>query len=510
MICELKSAYDRVPRPVLWQVLQRLGLHGNMLQAIQGLYGSATVAVKINGQQGLPLVSVSGVRQGCPLSPTLFGLLADGLHRFLQSAAAADGLAVGPDLMVTDLGYADDFCLVSATADGLQRIIDVVALWCDAVGMLPSSDKTVVMEMTGQQSAGGSWSCGGQALRQVSEVRYLGAIFQSGQGFLPSLARLQHRAQAAWAQLSRQYGTLQCEKGVWLMLQLYGACVLPAGSFGCELWGVWLLRGQFRKTRDHLSTLYHGHLSNLSGVRRTVPTPILLEELGQQPLADMWLVRAAGFWNSLMTGSAFHKAMAQDAVRLSQMTGTKGWVAGLSKALPAAGYAFQPQHLHSIDVGQLQSLLRGGWERIWDDLDICPRTAPSQGARKCTYARWFRKPFWAGTSPLTLPLTHAAMQRLLRFRTGCHGLPKDIGSQSGVPRHQRVCQLCGTGFGDEMHLVFECAAMADLRGQFPDIFQPYQTMQQFMWQPNMLQVAKFLDAGMKRLQTADPNEGSNI
>ena len=119
-------------------------------------------------------------------------------------------------------------------------------------------------------------------------MRYLGAIFQSGQGFLPSLARLQHRAQAAWAQLSRQYGTLQCEKGVWLMLQLYGACVLPAGSFGCELWGVWLLRGQFRKTRAHLSTLYHGHLSNLSGVRRTVPTPILLEELGQQPLADMW------------------------------------------------------------------------------------------------------------------------------------------------------------------------------------------------------------------------------
>ena len=30
-------------------------------------------------------------------------------------------------------------------------------------------------------------------------------------------------------------------------------------------------------------------------------------------------------------------------------------------------------------------------------------------------------------------------------------------------------------------------------------FQPHQTMQQFMWQPNMLQVAKFLDAGIKRL-----------
>ena len=143
----------------------------------------------------------------------------------------------------------------------------------------------------------------------------------------------------------------------------------------------------------------------------------------------------AGCWvlNSLMTGSAFHKAMAQDAVQLMQVTGTKDWVAGLSRALQTAGYAFQPQHLQGIDVGRLQALLTDGRQRVWDGLDICPRTAPSQGARKCTYERWFRKPSWAGASPLTLPLTHAAMQRFLRFCTGCHGLPKDIDSQFGVP-----------------------------------------------------------------------------
>ena len=110
------------------------------------------------------------------------------------------------------------------------------------------------------------------------------------------------------------------------------------------------------------------------------------------------------------------------------------------------------------------------------------------------------KPFWAGASPLTV-------QRLLRFCTGCHGLPKEIGSQFGMPRHQRVCQLCGTGSGDEMRLAFECAAMADLRGHFPGTFQAHQTMHYSMWQPNLLQVAKFLCAGMKRLQAA---EGSNI
>ena len=42
-------------------------------------------------------------------------------------------------------------------------------------------------------------------------------------------------------------------------------------------------------------------------------------------------------------------------------------------------------------------------------------------------------------------------------------------------------------------------------------------MQQFMWQPDLSQVANFFDAGIKGscfrsfgLQTVDPNEGSNI
>ena len=44
-----------------------------------------------------------------------------------------------------------------------------------------------------------------------------------------------------------------------------------------------------------------------------------------------------------------------------------------------------------------------------------------------------------------------------------------------------------------MHLVFECAAMADLRGQFPDVFQAHQMMLQCMWQPTLLQSARLLD-----------------
>ena len=43
------------------------------------------------------------------------------------------------------------------------------------------------------------------------------------------------------------------------------------------------------------------------------------------------------------------------------------------------------------------------------------------------------------------------------------GWAKDIGSQTGVSRRQRLCQLCGADYGDEMHLVFECHGLTDLR-----------------------------------------------
>ena len=56
----------------------------------------------------------------------------------------------------------------------------------------------------------------------------------------------------------------------------------------------------------------------------------------------------------------------------------------------------------------------------------------------------------------------------------------------------------------------QCHSLADLREQAANIIQGRQTMQQFMWQPDMLQVAKFLDAGVKRMQKINPDAGSGV
>ena len=85
------------------------------------------------------------------------------------------------------------------------------------------------------------------------------------------------------------------------------------------------------------------------------------------------------------------------------------------------------------------------------------------------------------------------MQTLLRFRMGVHRLPKDEGSWNRVPRHERICLLCNLGsLCDEKHVVFECSALQGLRDEYASLFSDVCTMKQFLWQDDLVSVAKFI------------------
>ena len=48
-MCAIKSAYDKVQGHLLWGLLQRLGVHGHMLGAVQSLYDGSLLSMQVGG-----------------------------------------------------------------------------------------------------------------------------------------------------------------------------------------------------------------------------------------------------------------------------------------------------------------------------------------------------------------------------------------------------------------------------------------------------------------------------
>ena len=112
---DFEKAYDHVEWGFLDFVLQRKGFGFRWRKRITGRLSSVSFSVFINGRPRGKFKGSRGLRQGDPLSPFLFTLVADVLGRLVDKAKGSDaiyGFFVGRDnVEVTHLQFADDTLL---------------------------------------------------------------------------------------------------------------------------------------------------------------------------------------------------------------------------------------------------------------------------------------------------------------------------------------------------------------------------------------------------------------
>ena len=124
---DLRKAYDKVCREILWEKLSKLGLHKDVVGLLQQLYKCHRRKVFTIGGWSKWIDGEIGVKQGCVLSPLLFALF---INDILEEVKQIGRIEVGNG-KISGLLFVDDIVLMGDTEEELRqqihKIMDYVA-----------------------------------------------------------------------------------------------------------------------------------------------------------------------------------------------------------------------------------------------------------------------------------------------------------------------------------------------------------------------------------------------
>ena len=173
---DFKKAFDSVDRKKMWVVLKKIGVSSKFIRALKSMYNSVKGKIRVGSNWSGEIDCLSGVKQGCKLSPLLFSLMINEVIKKLD-ANLTSGYQFNPgSYVIKSLLFADDLALPSDTPRGLQQAINLANDSARELGLSINIDKTkvIVFRKGGFLNKDEKWHIDGTMIDVVNNYKYLG------------------------------------------------------------------------------------------------------------------------------------------------------------------------------------------------------------------------------------------------------------------------------------------------------------------------------------------------
>jgi hypothetical protein len=148
---DIAKAFDTVSWAYILDMLEARGFPLRWRNCIALLFRTASSKVLVNGAPGRPIEHHRGLRQGDSLSPFLFDLAMEPLHRLLDLASEAGILTKlrGTKCTFRASLYADDVALfINPTMQDVQGLCDILEGFGCATGLITNLAKSSIMPIS--------------------------------------------------------------------------------------------------------------------------------------------------------------------------------------------------------------------------------------------------------------------------------------------------------------------------------------------------------------------------
>ena len=177
---DFSKAYDRVLRNKLMLSLKRLGCGFMMFFAITAMYKVTRSILGI-----AVITAVIGVRQGSPMSCSLFDLFVNTLITKIKERCGNDGFLSWLHVLM----LMEDTVILVTSRTKLVEKLNILYDYCEDSGMVVNNDKTKFMVINGQDDDKFPVDIRGNSIYVCDEYVYLGAVFTSNGSLKSSIAK---------------------------------------------------------------------------------------------------------------------------------------------------------------------------------------------------------------------------------------------------------------------------------------------------------------------------------
>ena len=176
---DYEKAFDSVDRSTLWKLLQHYGIPEKIIRMIRLAYEPSTCQVIHGNTLTEPFTVLSGVRQGCLLSPFLFLLVMDWIMKETTKDQAR-GIQWTLSKHLEDVKFADDVTLLSQRHNNMTQKLESIREIAAMIGLKVNTQKTKSLRVN--QGNNAHFNIGGDEIQDVEKFTYLGSIVCSEGG----------------------------------------------------------------------------------------------------------------------------------------------------------------------------------------------------------------------------------------------------------------------------------------------------------------------------------------
>ena len=444
---DFSSAFDSVWRAGLWHKLLQNGINGKVFKVIYNMYNDIKSCVTVLGNSSPFFTSSSGVRQGENLSPVLFSIYLNDLENYLmQNIYTGIRIDVDNDYMsilarLVVLLYADDTIIVASSENDLQNSLDKFSDYCQTWKLTVNINKTKILVFGAQKTDSYSFTLGDQLIENTDKYKYLGIYFSQSRSFLNARKHIVEQAKKAMHLLYSRIYNLNLP--IDLQLKLFDHTVLPILTYACEIFSF--------ENVEMIEKVHTSFLRKISHSRQSTPLYMLYAELGRFPLVHIMKTRTIAFWTRILLGkqtklsyTMYHALQTYDNINSK-------WLDNVRKILCDAGrndvWVNQNDSIPSNIKFYVKQTLQDQYLQYW-------RSELTKSSKGINYSLFKDS---IQLEPYLLSLPYNLYINMIRFRTGNHRMPIEVGRWDDSDISDRKCNLCTTNsIGDEFHYLLQC------------------------------------------------------